>query len=242
MEIFPATDIIGGKVVRLVKGDYNQMTVYADSPAEMAEEFIKSGARNLHIVDLDGAKSGSPENFEKIREVAKIEGLFTEVGGGIRNEERIESYLSLGVNRVILGTAAVKDYPFLERAVKKYGEAIAVGVDAKNGMVAVGGWLETTDISSVEFCKKLRDTGVKTVIYTDISKDGMLSGTNLEVFALLNKIEGLNIVASGGVTFEDEIKALRDMNIYAAIVGKAVYEKKLDLARVIKIADGGSAD
>ncbi len=242
MEIFPATDIIGGKVVRLVKGDYNQMTVYADSPAEMAEEFIKSGARNLHIVDLDGAKSGSPENFEKIREVAKIEGLFTEVGGGIRNEERIESYLSLGVNRVILGTAAVKDYPFLERAVKKYGEAIAVGVDAKNGMVAVGGWLETTDISSVEFCKKLRDTGVKTVIYTDISKDGMLSGTNLEVFALLNEIEGLNIVASGGVTFEDEIKALRDMNIYAAIVGKAVYEKKLDLARVIKIADGGSAD
>ena len=242
MEIFPATDIIGGKVVRLVKGDYNQMTVYADSPAEMAEEFIKSGARNLHIVDLDGAKSGSPENFEKIREVAKIEGLFTEVGGGIRNEERIESYLSLGVNRVILGTAAVKDYPFLERAVKKYGEAIAVGVDAKNGRVAVGGWLETTDISSVEFCKKLRDTGVKTVIYTDISKDGMLSGTNLEVFALLNKIEGLNIVASGGVTFEDEIKALRDMNIYAAIVGKAVYEKKLDLARVIKIADGGSAD
>ncbi|MBR3438429.1 MAG: 1-(5-phosphoribosyl)-5-[Clostridia bacterium] len=242
MEIFPATDIIGGKVVRLVKGDYNQMTVYADSPAEMAKEFIKSGARSLHIVDLDGAKSGSPENFEKIREVAKIEGLFTEVGGGIRNEERIESYLSLGVNRVILGTAAVKDYPFLERAVKKYGEAIAVGVDAKNGRVAVGGWLETTDISSVEFCKKLRDTGVKTVIYTDISKDGMLSGTNLEVFALLNEIEGLNIVASGGVTFEDEIKALRDMNIYAAIVGKAVYEKKLDLARVIKIADGGSAD
>ena len=242
MEIFPATDIIGGRVVRLVKGDYNQMTVYADSPAGMAKEFIKSGARNLHIVDLDGAKSGSPENFEKIREVAEIEGLFTEVGGGIRNEQRIEDYLSLGVNRVILGTAAVKDYPFLERAVKKYGEAVAVGVDAKNGRVAVGGWLETTDISSVEFCKKLRDTGVRTVIYTDISKDGMLSGTNLEVFGLLNEIEGLNIVASGGVTFEDEIKALRDMNIYAAIVGKAVYEKKLDLARVIKIADGGSAD
>ena len=242
MEIFPATDIIGGKVVRLVKGDYNRVTVYADSPAEMAKEFIKSGARNLHIVDLDGAKSGSPENFEKIREAAEIGGLFIEVGGGIRNEERIEDYLSLGVNRVILGTAAVKDYPFLERAVKKYGDAIAVGVDAKNGMVAVGGWLETTDISSVEFCKKLRDTGVRTVIYTDISKDGMLSGTNLEIFGLLNEIEGLDIVASGGVTFESEIKALRDMNIYAAIVGKAVYEKKLDLARVIEIADGGSTD
>ena len=242
MEIFPATDIIGGKVVRLVKGDYNRVTVYADSPAEMAREFIKSGARNLHIVDLDGAKTGSPENFEKIREAAGIDGLFIEVGGGIRNEERIEEYLSLGVNRVILGTAAVKDYPFLERAVKKYGDAIAVGVDAKNGRVAVGGWLETTDISSVEFCKRLRDTGVKTVIYTDISKDGMLSGTNLEIFGLLNEIEGLDIVASGGVTFEDEIKALRDMNIYAAIVGKAVYEKKLDLARIIEIADGGSAD
>ena len=242
MEIFPATDIICGKVVRLVKGDYNQMTVYADSPAEMAKEFIKSGARNLHIVDLDGAKSGSPENFDRIREVAAIDGLFTEVGGGIRNEERIENYLSLGVNRVILGTAAVKDYPFLERAVKKYGDAVAVGVDAKNGRVAVGGWLETTDISSVDFCKKLRDTGVKTVIYTDISKDGMLSGTNLEVFGLLSEIEGLNIVASGGVTFEDEIRALREMNIYAAIVGKAVYEKKLDLASAIKIADGGISD
>ncbi len=242
MEIFPATDIIGGKVVRLVKGDYNQMTVYADSPAEMAKEFIKSGARNLHIVDLDGAKSGSPENFDRIREVAAIDGLFTEVGGGIRNEERIENYLSLGVNRVILGTAAVKDYPFLERAVKKYGDAVAVGVDAKNGRVAVGGWLETTDISSVDFCKKLRDTGVGTVIYTDISKDGMLSGTNLEVFGLLSEIDGLNIVASGGVTFEDEIRALREMNIYAAIVGKAVYEKKLDLASAIKIADGGISD
>ena len=242
MEIFPATDIICGKVVRLVKGDYNQMTVYADSPAEMAKESIKSGARNLHIVDLDGAKSGSPENFDRIREVAAIDGLFTEVGGGIRNEERIENYLSLGVNRVILGTAAVKDYPFLERAVKKYGDAVAVGVDAKNGRVAVGGWLETTDISSVDFCKKLRDTGVKTVIYTDISKDGMLSGTNLEVFGLLSEIEGLNIVASGGVTFEDEIRALREMNIYAAIVGKAVYEKKLDLASAIKIADGGISD
>lgn len=239
MEIFPATDIIGGQVVRLVKGDYAQKTIYADSPAEMAEIFMKQGARNLHIVDLDGAKSGSPDNFETIREVAKIKGLFTEVGGGIRNEQRIEEYLSLGVNRVILGTAAVNDYPFLERAVKKYGDAIAVGVDAKQGKVAIGGWIETTDISSVEFCKKLRDTGVKTVIYTDISKDGMLSGTNLEIYKELSQIKGLDIVASGGITFEDEIKKLCEMNIYGAIVGKAVYEKKLDLANVIKIADGG---
>ena len=242
MEIFPATDIINGKVVRLEKGDYGKMTVYADSPAEKAKEFIKLGARNLHIVDLDGAKNGSPENFEKIREAAQIEGLFTQVGGGIRSEEKIEDYLSLGVNRVILGTAAVKDFAFLERAVKKYGSSIAVGVDAKNGRVAVSGWFETTDIDSFDFCVKLRDAGVNTVIYTDISKDGMLSGTNLEIFGRLNEIEGLNIIASGGITFEDEIKTLRDMNIYAAIVGKAVYENKLDLARAVRIADGGTFD
>ena len=242
MEIFPATDIINGKVVRLEKGDYGKITVYADSPAEKSKEFIKLGARNLHIVDLDGAKNGSPENFEKIREAARIEGLFTQVGGGIRSEEKIEDYLSLGVNRVILGTAAVKDFAFLERAVKKYGSSIAVGVDAKNGRVAVSGWLETTDIDSFDFCVKLRDAGVNTVIYTDISKDGMLSGTNLEIFGRLNEIEGLNIIASGGITFEDEIKTLRDMNIYAAIVGKAVYENKLDLARAVRIADGGTFD
>lgn len=242
MEIFPATDIIGGKVVRLVKGDYNKITVYADSPAEMAKQFIEKGAENLHIVDLDGAKSGSPENFEKIREVACLPGLFTEVGGGIRNEQRIEDYLSLGVNRVILGTAAIKDYPFLKRAVKKYGDAIAVGVDAKDGKVAVNGWLETTQVDSVEFCKKLLDDGVKTVIYTDISKDGMQSGTNLEIYSVLSEIEGLDIVASGGITFESEIETLCKMNIYAAIVGKSIYEKTLDLSRVIETARGGKRD
>lgn len=241
MEIFPATDICGKKVVRLVKGDYSRMTVYSDSPALMAREFMAAGARNLHVVDLDGARDGSPVNLEIIREAAAIKGLFVEVGGGIRDEARIEGYLELGVKRVILGTAAVKNYPFVERAVKKYGDAIAVGVDAKNGFAAVNGWLETTTVSSVEFCKRLRDTGVKTVIYTDISKDGMLSGTNLEVYGRLSEIKGLDIVASGGITFEDEIVALRKMNIYGAIVGKAVYEKKLDLARVISLADGGEA-
>ncbi len=239
MQIFPATDILGGKVVRLTKGDYDAVKIYADSPYEMAQRFIEAGAVNLHMVDLDGAKDGTPVNFEAIREAAKIKDLFIEVGGGIRDEARIEAYLELGVKRVILGTAAVKNYPFVESAVKKYGDAVAVGVDAKNGLVAINGWLETTDVSSVDFCKKLRDSGVKTVIYTDISKDGMLSGTNLEVYAQLSQIEGLDIVASGGITFEDEIKALRDMNIYGAIVGKAVYENKLDLERVIKIANGG---
>ncbi len=238
MQIFPATDILGGKVVRLTKGDYNEVKVYADSPAEMALEFMKSGATNLHMVDLDGAKFGSPVNFEAIREAAQIKDLFIEVGGGIRDMKRIEDYLSLGVKRVILGTAAVKNYPFVEEAVKEYGDAIAVGVDAKNGLVAINGWQETTSVNSVEFCKKLRDTGVKTVIYTDISKDGMLSGTNIEIYKELSKIEGLDIVASGGITFIDEIRKLAEMNVYGAIVGKAVYEGKLDLAETLKAAGG----
>ena len=237
MQIFPATDILGGKVVRLTKGDYNQVKIYADSPAEMALEFIKDGATNLHIVDLDGAKDGAPVNFEAIREAAKIKDLFIEVGGGIRDMKRVEDYLSLGVKRVILGTAAIRNYPFVEEAVKEFGNAIAVGVDAKEGFVAVSGWQETTSVKSVEFCKKLRDTGVSTVIYTDISKDGMLSGTNLEVYGELSEIKGLDIVASGGITFVNEIEKLRDMNIYGAIVGKAIYEGRLSLKDALRAAE-----
>ena len=229
MQIYPATDILDGKVVRLTKGDYNQVKIYADSPAEMALEFMKDGATNLHMVDLDGAKDGAPVNFDAIKEAAQIKNLFIEVGGGIRDMKRVEDYLSLGVKRVILGTAAIRNYPFVEEAVKEFGDAIAVGVDAKDGFVAVSGWQETTSVKSVEFCKKLRDTGVATVIYTDISKDGMLSGTNLEIYKELSKIEGLQIVASGGITYADEIRTLNGMGIYGAIVGKAVYEGKLSL-------------
>ena len=238
MQIFPATDILGGKVVRLTKGDYANVKVYADSPAEMAQKFMQDGAVNLHMVDLDGAKSGAPVNFEAIREAARIKGLFIEVGGGIRDMKRIEDYLSLGVKRVILGTAAVRDYSFVEKSVKEFGDAIAVGVDAKNGLVAVSGWQETTAIKSVEFCKRLRDSGVSTVIYTDISKDGMLSGTNLEIYSELSALDGINIIASGGITFIDEIKELRKMGIYGAIVGKAVYEGKLSLKEALEAAGG----
>lgn len=238
MQIYPATDILGGKVVRLTRGDYAQVKVYADSPAEMALEFMKDGATNLHMVDLDGAKDGAPVNFEAIREAAKIKDLFIEVGGGIRDMQRVEDYLSLGVKRVILGTAAIRNYPFVEEAVKKFGDAIAVGVDAKDGFVAVSGWQETTAVKSVEFCKKLRDSGVATVIYTDISKDGMLSGTNLEVYKELSEIKGLQIVASGGITYADEIRTLNEMGIYGAIVGKAVYEGKLSLKDAL--AAGGA--
>ncbi len=238
MQIYPATDILGGKVVRLTKGDYNQVKIYADSPAEMAAKFMKDGATNLHVVDLDGAKDGAPVNFEAIKEAARIKDLFIEVGGGIRDMQRVEDYLSLGVKRVILGTAAIRNYPFVEEAVKKFGDAIAVGVDAKDGFVAVSGWQETTSVKSVEFCKKLRDTGVATVIYTDISKDGMLSGTNLEIYKELSTINGLQIVASGGITYAEEIKTLNEMGIYGAIVGKAVYEGKLSLKDAL--AAGGA--
>lgn len=238
MEIFPAIDIRNGNVVRLTEGDYNRMTVYGSSPLEMAETFIKKGAKNLHMVDLDGAKDGAPVNFDVIKSVAEIGKLFTEVGGGIREEKRIEDYLSLGVNRVILGTVAVRNFKFVEDSVKKYGDKIAVGVDARDGKVAVSGWLETTEIDSLDFCRKLRDAGVKTVIYTDISKDGTLSGTNLKIYEKLAEIKGLDVIASGGITFEDEIKKLASMNTYGAIVGKAVYAGKLDLERVLKIAEG----
>ncbi len=238
MEIFPAIDIRGGKVVRLTEGDYDRMTVYSDSPDEIAREFIKKGARNLHVVDLDGAKDGTTANFEVIKSLCQFKELFIEVGGGIRNIERVKAYLDLGVDRVIIGTAAVKNYPFVEEAVKLFGDKIAVGVDAKDGRVAVSGWQEVTDVDSVEFCKKLRDTGVKTVIYTDISKDGVLAGTNLEIYKELAKIDGLLIVASGGITFEDEIVKLNEMNTYAAIVGKAIYAGKLSLEKVLEISGG----
>lgn len=239
MEIFPAIDIKGAKVVRLTKGDYDQMKVYRDDPTQVAEEFLKAGASNLHVVDLDGARDGAPTNLDSIRALAKTNGLFIEVGGGIRTLERIEQYLKLGVGRVILGTAAVRDFSFVEKAVKEFGSAVAVGVDAKDGMVAVSGWEEVTAIPSFEFCEKLCDAGVKTVIYTDISKDGTLSGTNLDAYKHLSNIKGLNIVASGGITFEEEIRTLNKMGIYGAILGKALYEGKLDLKRALAIAREG---
>ena len=238
MEIFPAIDIRGGKVVRLTEGDYYRMTVYSDSPEKIAQEFLEKGAKNLHVVDLDGAKDGTTANFEVIKALCKYDELFIEVGGGIRDIDRLKAYLDLGVNRTIIGTAAVKNYSFVEKAVELYGDAVAVGVDAKDGKVAVSGWLEVTDVGSVDFCKKLRDTGVKTVIYTDISKDGTLTGTNLEIYKELAKIDGLDIVASGGITFENEITELAKMNTYGAIVGKAIYSGRLSLERVLELARG----
>ncbi|MDL2257830.1 1-(5-phosphoribosyl)-5-[(5-phosphoribosylamino)methylideneamino]imidazole-4-carboxamide isomerase [Eubacteriales bacterium OttesenSCG-928-K08] len=237
MELFPAVDIRGGQVVRLFQGDYDQMQVYGNSPRQAAENFKEQKARNLHVVDLDGAKDGTQVNLNAIKEICEIGGLFVEVGGGIRDENAINRYLDIGVGRVILGTVAVRDFPFVEKMVAKYGDKIAVGVDARDGKVAVSGWLETTDISSLEFCRRISGAGVKTVIYTDIAKDGGLNGTNLDAYRALREID-INVIASGGISFEHEITALRDMGTYGAIVGKAIYVNRLDLSKLILLADG----
>jgi phosphoribosylformimino-5-aminoimidazole carboxamide ribotide isomerase len=234
MQIFPAIDLSGGQVVRLYQGDYDKMTVYGADPCAVAREFMAAGAGYLHVVDLDGAKDGTLANFDSIAALAKQGGLYIEVGGGIRTEERIQKYLDLGVSRCILGTIAVKDFDFTARMAKKYGDKIAVGVDARDGYVAVSGWLETSREKGVDFCRRLRDAGVQTVIYTDISRDGAEQGTNLELYRELADIEGLNITASGGVSSIEELKELRTIGTHAAILGKALYTGRLDLADVIK--------
>jgi phosphoribosylformimino-5-aminoimidazole carboxamide ribotide isomerase len=237
MQIFPAIDLRHGQAVRLFQGDYDQMTVFSHSPADVAKSFADQGATNLHCVDLDGAKDGRPVNSEVIARLLQ-QGLYTQVGGGIRDHARVDYYLSLGVGRVILGTAALENFPFVEEMVKLYGERIAVGVDARDGMVATHGWLTTSDVPSFDFCRRLRDAGVKTVIYTDISRDGGMAGANLEVYRQLGELKGLDIVASGGVSFYSDVQALYDMGIYGAIVGKALYTGALELPRLLDIASG----
>ena len=234
MQIFPAIDLSGGKVVRLYQGDYEKMTVYGADPCAVARDFIAAGAKYLHVVDLDGAKDGTLANFDSISALAKQGGLYIEVGGGIRTEERIEKYLDLGVGRCILGTIAVKDFDFTRRMAQKYGDKIAVGVDARDGYVAVSGWLETSKEKGVDFCRRLYDAGVQTVIYTDISRDGAEQGTNLELYRELARIEGLHITASGGVSSIAELKELQAIGTHAAILGKALYTGRLDLREVIK--------
>ena len=241
MLIFPAIDLRGGQVVRLTLGDYDQMTVYASDPAQIARNFKAAGAKCLHVVDLDGAKGGTQENLPAIEAIMKEGGLFVEVGGGGRNEESVARYMDLGVNRVILGTMAVENPAMMERLAALYPGRIAAGVDAKDGFVAIHGWRTVTDKNAYEFVKNLPNQGVNTVIYTDISRDGMLQGANLPAYEKLNEIENIDIVASGGISFEGEIEALRNMNMYAAIVGKALYTGKLDLERVLAIARGKEA-
>lgn len=234
MQIFPAIDLRGGQVVRLYQGDYDQMTVYGADPCAVARDFLAAGARYLHVVDLDGARSGTAENFESIAALVRQGGLFVEVGGGIRTQARIEQYLELGVDRCILGTIAVKDFNFTKEMARRYGAHIAVGVDARDGYVAVSGWEERTAERGVDFCRRLRDAGVGTVIYTDISRDGAEQGTNLPLYEQLVEIEGLSITASGGISGLEELRQLRDMGVDAAILGKALYTGRLDLETVLK--------
>ena len=236
MILFPAIDLYGGKAVRLFKGDYGQMTEYGDDPAAIAKDFADSGATHIHIVDLEGAKSGETPNIETVKKIIAADGLFSEVGGGIRCLATVEKYLAVGVNRVILGTAAVKDEEFLVSAVKKYGEKIAVGVDAKDGKVAIKGWTEKTELDYLSFCKKMEQIGVKTVICTDISKDGAMKGTNRELYALLKRETGINVIASGGVSSLDDVAALKKIGVYGAIIGKAYYVGAINLKQAIEAA------
>ena len=239
MELFPAIDLIGGCAVRLVKGDYAQKTVYSENPAEVAKSFAAAGAKYLHVVDLEGAKDGGTPNLETIKNIVEQGGLLVEVGGGIRSEEVIKKYLDAGVFRVILGTAAVQNPAFLEEMVQKYGEKIAVGVDIKDGMVAIKGWTEVSQESCFDFCEKLQKIGVKTIICTDISKDGLLSGTNLELYKELSDKFSVDIVASGGVTTLNDVKKLADMGMYGAILGKALYTGNIDLKSAVELVKGG---
>ena len=234
MQIFPAIDLRGGQVVRLYQGDYDQMTVYGSDPCAVARDFMAAGAKYLHVVDLDGAKDGTLANFDTIAAIARQGGLYLEVGGGIRTEERIRRYLDLGVGRCILGTIAVRDFAFTERMARKYGDRIAVGVDARDGFVAVSGWKELSAERGVDFCRRLRDAGVKTVIYTDISRDGAEQGTNLDLYRELAAIHGLDITASGGVSSLTELRELQRIGTKAAILGKALYTGRLDLKTVIE--------
>lgn len=238
MEIYPAIDILGGKAVRLTRGDYNSGEVFADDPCEVLRLFKSKGAVNLHVVDLDGARDGSLANFDTVYSLAKEGGVFIEVGGGIRNEERVKRYLDIGAGRVILGTSAVQNIGFARDMAAKYPGKIAAGVDAKNGFVAVDGWRTVTDTEAFGFCERCRGVGLDTIIYTDISTDGALSGTNKAAFGRLKQIKGLNVIASGGISDEDELRALAAMGVYGAVLGKALYKGLIDLGRAVKIGRG----
>lgn len=237
MKIFPAIDLYDGKAVRLYKGDYDNMTVYSENPIEIARDFEKKGAKFVHLVDLEGAKDGTTPNLNIVKQIANKTELFTEIGGGIRSMEKVDKYLQNGVDRVILGTAAVIDQAFLKEAIAKYGDRIAVGVDIKDGFVAIKGWLEKSEYNCFEFCEKMQSLGVKTLICTDISKDGAMQGTNRELYKELSQKFNLDITASGGVSTMDDIKALRTLDLYAAIIGKAYYIGAIDLKEALEAAE-----
>lgn len=236
MYIYPAIDLYGGKAVRLFKGDYNQMTVYSDDPVSVAKDFAAAGASHIHLVDLEGAKIGRPANLDTIAKIVAETCLFAEVGGGIRDMQTVDSYLGIGVSRVILGTAAVKDPEFLKAALVKYGEKIAVGVDLKDGFVAIKGWTETSGLKAEEFFEKMQNLGVKTIICTDISRDGAMKGANRGLYLDLSAKFGIDLIASGGVSSIEDVTALAAMKLHGAIIGKAYYIGAVDLKEAVEAA------
>ncbi len=236
MLIFPAIDLFDKKAVRLYKGDYKEMTVYSEDPLSVAKDFEAAGAKYIHMVDLEGAKDGTTPNLSVVEKIAKNTSLRVEIGGGIRSMETVDKYISAGVYRVILGTSAVTDEAFLKEALAKYGEKIAVGADIKDGFVAIKGWLESSGILCDDFFAKMQALGVKTVICTDISKDGAMKGTNLALYKALSEKFSIDIVASGGVSSMEDVRALRKMDMYGAIIGKAYYVGAIDLKEAIEVA------
>ncbi len=236
MLIYPAIDLYEGKAVRLYKGDYNQMTVYSENPLEIAQDFLRCGATHIHIVDLQGARDGNTPNLELICKIKESTNLFCEVGGGIRSMEVVARYLDAGIDRVILGTAAVTQPDFVKAAVAQYGDKIAVGVDIKDGMVAIKGWTETSDRDAMAFCGQMQALGVRTIICTDISKDGAMQGTNHSLYRTLSSQLDLQIIASGGVSSLEDIRRLSGQKLYGAIVGKAYYAGDIDLKAAIEVA------
>ena len=235
MELFPAIDLFDQKAVRLLHGDYAKMTVYSDNPLSVAEDFIACGARNIHMVDLEGAKDGTTPNLSVVEAVAKDGRLFVEVGGGIRSRDTVKRYIDAGVSRVILGTAAVTDPRLLESLVGQYGEKIAVSVDLKDGFVAIKGWTQQSGLTAQAMCERLVGIGVKTVICTDISRDGAMKGTNRELYRALNDAYALDFIASGGVSSMEDVRALADMKLYGAIIGKAYYTGAINLREAIEV-------
>lgn len=234
MILFPAIDLVGGKAVRLYKGDYDKMTVYSDHPEEIALDFKNCGATHIHIVDLEGARDGGTPNLDTVLKIKKESGLFCEVGGGIRNMEVVDRYLSAGIDRVILGTAAIKDEAFLKKAVEKYDARIAVGADIREGFIAVKGWLERSSVTADEFFERMQNLGVKTIICTDINRDGVMAGTNRDLYRTMSRRYSMDITASGGVSSMDDILALQKMGLYGAIIGKAYYTGAIDLKQAVE--------
>ena len=242
MIILPAIDLYDRKCVRLLRGDYNQMTIYDENPENVARAFEEKGAKDIHLVDLEGAKNGKTPNIEVVKKIVKATSLKAEIGGGIRSLETIEAYLDAGVTRVILGTAAVEDEGFAEKAARKFGDRIAVGVDIKDGLVAVHGWMKNSGYKYSEFCKKMQDIGIKTLICTDISKDGAMQGTNLDLYRELVRAFSMNIIASGGVSSLSDVESLAEIGVYGAIIGKAYYTGAVRIEDAVRICEKGGRE